>query len=107
MLKRDEKEVPEKKEQMTYFRTFFRDLITNFLILIEAQDYTQPEIGRHFLLYSERILELMVDLQALLPTRRYINVLIDDLHLIVRCQLCPILEHGDGHLFSQVRHKPK
>ena len=102
MIKRDEKELPEKKEQLRFFRVFFRDLITKFLSLLEVQDYTVPELDKYFLLYCERFLELMVDLQALLPTRRYINVLIDDLHLIVKCQLCPILEHGDGHLFSQV-----
>jgi len=102
MLKRDDKESPENKQQAEFSRAFFRDLIRNFILLLESQDYTEPELNRYVLLYCERFLELMVDLQALLPTRRYVNVLIDDLHLIVRCQMSPILEHGDGHLFSQV-----
>lgn len=70
--------------------------------MLEHQDYMQSELDRDFLLYSERFMELMIDLQALLPTRRYLNVLIDDLHLIVKCQMSAFLEHGDGHLFSQV-----
>jgi len=102
MLKKDEKESAGKKGQMIFFRSFFQNLIKSFLDLIENQDYTQPELDKYFLLYSERFMELMVDLQALLPTRRYINVLIDDLHLIVKCQMSAFLEHGDGHLFSQV-----
>lgn len=67
----------------------------------------QPELDPDFLKYAERFMELMIDLQALLPTRRYLNILIDDLHLVVRCQMSPILEHGDGHLFSQLLDRLK
>ena len=102
MLKRDEKESEEKKAQNQVSRTFFQKLVNNFLKLISTQDYTKDELPREFLLYSERFIELMIDLLALLPTRRYLNVLLDDLHLVVRCQMCPLLEHSDGHLFSQV-----
>ncbi|OXA60041.1 Intron-binding protein aquarius [Folsomia candida] len=34
-------------------------------------------------------------------------LLIDDLHLIVKCQMNQILEHGDGHLFSQLLDRLK
>ena len=102
MLKRDEKVSEEVKVQNQFSRTFFQKLITNFLNLISSQDYTPEELPREFLLYSERFIEFITDLQALLPTRRYLNVLIDDLHLIVKCQMCPLLEHPDGLLFSQV-----
>lgn len=102
MLKKDDKESNEKKEQMIFFRQFFRKSIQWFLNLLDIQDYGQPELNKFFLLYVERFMELMIDLQALLPTRRYLNVLIDDLHLIVKCQMSSLLEHGDGNLFSQV-----
>jgi intron-binding protein aquarius len=102
LLKKEEKEPEEKKALNEFYRSFMKNLIVGFLDLLEQQDYDQPELDKDFLLYSERFMELMTDLQALLPTRRYLNVLMDDLHLIVKCQMSPILEHGDGHLFSQV-----
>lgn len=107
MLKRDEKESAERKTELKFYRTFIQELIKNFYMLIEIQDYMTPELDRFFLLYCEKFMELMVDLHALLPTRRYISVLVDDLHLIVKCQLSPLLEHGDGHLFSQLLDRLK
>ena len=102
MLKRDEKESAEKKQELIFTRTFLMNLIKNFFALIEVQDYMTPELDKYFLLYCEKFMELIVDLHALLSTRRYVSVLVDDLHLIVKCQLSPLLEHGDGQLFSQV-----
>lgn len=103
-MKREEKESEEKKLLNQFYHSFIKNLVLNFLELLEQQDYMQTELDKDFLLYAERFMELMIDLQALLPTRRYLNVLIDDLHLIVKCQMSAVLEHGDGHLFSQVSH---
>ena len=33
--------------------------------------------------YCERMLELLTDLEAQLPTRRFFNILLDDTHFIV------------------------
>lgn len=52
--------------------------------------------------YCERFLELMIDLEALLPTRRFFNVVMDDCHLVVRCQLSNLLNRPEGGLFDQV-----
>lgn len=52
--------------------------------------------------YCERFLELMIDLEALLPTRRFFNTVMDDCHLVVECQMSGLADNEDGHLFSQV-----
>lgn len=52
--------------------------------------------------YCERFLELVIDLEALLPTRRFFNTIMDDNHLVVRCQLSPLLHRSEGSLFGQV-----
>lgn len=52
--------------------------------------------------YCERFLELMIDLEALLPTRRFFNAVMDDCHLVVRCQLSSLLQRPEGGLFGQV-----
>ena len=42
--------------------------------------------------YCERFLELLTDLEAQLPTRRFFNVLLDDSHLVVS-------PHAHTHMF--------
>ena len=53
--------------------------------------------------YCERFLEFLIDLEALLPTRRFFNTVMDDCHLVVRCQLSNLANRSDGNLFMQVR----
>lgn len=60
------------------------------------------EISQEKVHYCERFLELMIDLEALLLTRRFFNVILDDVHLVVRCQLAPLNRRAEGKLFSQV-----
>lgn len=54
--------------------------------------------------YCERFLELVIDLEALLPTRRFFNTVMDDCHLVVRCQLSKLLDRPEGGLFGQVSY---
>ncbi len=44
----------------------------------------------------------MIDLEALLPTRRFFNTVLDDTHLVVRCKLAPLTKRPEGKLFGQV-----
>lgn len=52
--------------------------------------------------YCERFLELIIDLEALLPTRRFFNTVLDDCHLLVRAQICNLVQREEGKLFGQV-----
>ncbi len=52
--------------------------------------------------FCERFLELLIDLEALLPTRRFFNVVMDDCHLVTRCHLSGLNHRVEGKLFSQV-----
>lgn len=60
---------------------------------------------------SSYILELLVLTwcylpQALLPTRRWFNTVLDDSHLVVHCYLSSLAKREkEGHLFCQVRYK--
>lgn len=46
---------------------------------------------------------VMLAFQALLPTRRWFNTILDDSHLLVHCYLSSLVHREeDGHLFSQV-----
>jgi intron-binding protein aquarius len=52
--------------------------------------------------YLERFSEFIVDLLSQLPTRRFFNTLLDDMHILVRCRRSSLFAHPDGKLFSQL-----
>ncbi|KAG8228111.1 hypothetical protein J437_LFUL000113 [Ladona fulva] len=95
------KDNPDLLEQLQWERTFLQRIMVKFMKLLE----TIPEEGDveedkvHF---CERFLELMIDLEALLPTRRFFNTVLDDCHLVVRCHLSNLIKRVEGKLFSQV-----
>lgn len=55
--------------------------------------------------YCERFLELMIDIEAQLPTRRFVNELMDDKHIVVHSKLSTLYSRPEGKLFVQVRNE--
>ncbi|XP_043273212.1 RNA helicase aquarius [Venturia canescens] len=95
------KDNPELKEKLEWERRFLHKLMVKFMTILE----TIPPEGPVFpdkVRYCERFLELIIDLEALLPTRRFFNTVMDDCHLVVRCQLSNLLKHPEGSLFGQL-----
>ena len=52
--------------------------------------------------YLERFSEFVVDLLSQIPTRRFLNTLLDDMHLLVRCRRSAVFTQMHGKLFSQL-----
>ena len=52
--------------------------------------------------YLERFSEFIVDLLSQIPTRRFLNTLLDDMHLLVRCRRSAVFTNQHGKLFSQL-----
>lgn len=76
-------------------------MIIKFIKILESI----PEKGKinyEVVRYCERFLEFVIDLEALLPTRRFFNTVLDDSHLLVRCLISPLNQRPEGKLFSQV-----
>ncbi|KAI4468369.1 dna2/nam7 helicase family [Holotrichia oblita] len=80
------KDKQDQLEKLTWERTFLHKLMLKFIRILDTISATEiiPEDKVH---YCERFLELITDLEALLPTRRFFNTVLDDCHLVVRCQL--------------------
>lgn len=94
-------------EKVNFERKLLSNLIKNFCEYLESIPSKEqvPSLGKDVwekIHYCERFLELMIDLEALLPTRRFFNVLLDDSHLVVKCRLSNIVKREEGRLFSQL-----
>lgn len=95
---------PEHRERLEWERHFLQRLMVRFMRILE----TVPETGdfvQEAVRYCERFVELLIDLEALLPTRRFFNTVMDDCHVVVRCSLAPLVRREEGKLFAQVSVK--
>ncbi|XP_063985951.1 RNA helicase aquarius [Diachasmimorpha longicaudata] len=92
---------PELKEKLEWDRKFLHKLMIKFMRILETIQEEGP-LNPDKVRYCERFLELVIDLEALLPTRRFFNTIMDDCHLVVRCQLSNLLRRQEGGLFGQL-----
>ncbi|XP_076638535.1 RNA helicase aquarius isoform X1 [Colletes latitarsis] len=95
------KDNPECKEKLEWERKFLHRLMIKFMTILETISEEGPLLPDK-VRYCERFLELVIDLEALLPTRRFFNTVMDDCHLVVRCQLSNLLSRPEGGLFGQL-----
>ncbi|KAI4255636.1 MAG: hypothetical protein LQ352_002481 [Teloschistes flavicans] len=58
--------------------------------------------GTENLVYCERFIEFLTDLESQLPTRRYVNTLIKDLNLLALIRLSPMFNGAENGLFRDL-----
>lgn len=95
------KEKENAKPDVMWERHFMQNLIIDFLHILERIPL-EGELNSNVVHYCERFLEFIIDLEALLPTRRFFNTVLDDCHLIVRAVMSPLVQREEGKLFGQV-----
>lgn len=78
----------ETQARLRFERSWLFTLLLDFLNRI--YDTSGGDAGKDNVLYCERFLELLIDLQSQLPTRRYVNSLLQDLHLLPAIRLSPV-----------------
>ena len=113
--KNDKKLSKAEQEKVVFERTFFKSLIQRFLEYLNTFDRANSEAGEVFdekeykfkMHYLERVLELLIDLEALLPTRRFFNTLLEDSNLLIHCYMSALHKMDsflkiDTRLFNQL-----
>jgi intron-binding protein aquarius len=86
--------------RLKFERSWLYTLLLDFINRI--YDTAGGDAGKDNLLYCERFLELLIDLQSQLPTRRYVNSLLQDLHLLSAIKLSPVYNDEDHGLFRDL-----
>lgn len=85
----------ETKVKMAFDRSWLFTLIMNFIHSISLP-LQGNELDRDNLVYCERFLELLIDLQSQLPTRRYVNTLIQNVNLLHICTQSQPWQYGSA-----------
>ncbi|KAF7260530.1 hypothetical protein EG68_01763 [Paragonimus skrjabini miyazakii] len=94
----------EEQAKLTVQHSFVPHFIDIFLTLLDSippETSTLP-IEPLLVHYLERAVLLFVDLQSMLLTRRLLHVVLDDRHLVVRCQAACLNKRSEGKLFSEL-----
>ncbi|KAK5125685.1 hypothetical protein LTR85_011959 [Meristemomyces frigidus] len=90
--------------RLRFERSWLYTLLLDFLD--KLYDADSPAAQRHdSLLYCERFLELLCDLQSQLPTRRYVNTLLQDLNVLSAIKLSPVYQDGDDSALLRDMHQ--
>ncbi|KAI1180416.1 hypothetical protein F4777DRAFT_598351 [Nemania sp. FL0916] len=74
------------KARLRLERAWLYTLTLNFLRMLYVEPRTNEAV-----LYCERFVEFVSDLLSQLPTRRYVNTLLQDLHILPALRLSPML----------------
>jgi intron-binding protein aquarius len=92
------------KAKIRFERSWLYTLILDFLQKLSAPEQAQADNIR----YCERFLELLVDLNSQLPTRRYVNTLLQDLNILAIIRLSHLYNSPDNSLirdfFALLQH---
>ncbi|CAJ2507072.1 Uu.00g082580.m01.CDS01 [Anthostomella pinea] len=81
------------KARLRFERAWLYTLTLDFLRLLYDAKRKQDQVH-----YCERFLEFISDLLSQLPTRRYVNTLLQDLHVLSALRLSPIVNDEDNGL---------
>ncbi|KAL1996333.1 hypothetical protein VTN49DRAFT_98 [Thermomyces lanuginosus] len=92
------------KAKIRFERSWLYTLLLDFVQRLNAPEQNNTENVR----YCERFLELLVDLISQLPTRRYTNTLLKDLHILPMIRLSQLYNSQGNTLirdfYSLLRH---
>ncbi|RMJ24857.1 hypothetical protein PHISP_04275 [Aspergillus sp. HF37] len=83
------------KAKLRFERSWLYTMLLDFLRRLNGPEKDQSENLR----YAERFLELLVDLESQLPTRRYVNTLLKDLNLLPVIRLSQLYRGSENALF--------
>ncbi|KUI54330.1 Intron-binding protein aquarius [Cytospora mali] len=85
------------KARLRFDRSWLYTLALDFLGLLYSENSSKDDI-----LYSENFVEFLSDLQSQLPTRRYVNFLLQDLHILPAASLSPLFNDEDNGLLRDM-----
>ncbi|KAL1799712.1 hypothetical protein ACET3X_000054 [Alternaria dauci] len=85
--------------RLRFERSWIYTLLLDFIDRL--YNSTRDEM-RDNMTYCERFMELLVDLQSQLPTRRYVNTLLRDMNMLPAIRLSPMYTDEDNGLFRDL-----
>ncbi|KAG0634185.1 P-loop containing nucleoside triphosphate hydrolase protein [Tuber brumale] len=91
------------KDRLRFDRLWLFEMILDFLnMMYKPLDQREGDVPKQVLNYCERFIELLTDLESQMPTRRYVNFLLKDLHVLTAVKLSPLYTSSESGLFRDL-----
>jgi intron-binding protein aquarius len=92
--------------RLRFERSWLYTLVLQFIDKVYRPDDLSANQKQDDLLFCERLLELLCDIQSQLPTRRYVNTLLKDMNLLPALLLSPMYrtEQSIRDLYKLLQH---
>ena len=84
--------------RLRFNRAWLYSIMLDFLDRLYEPSRMTPDT----ILYCERFIEFLADLESQLPTRRYVNTLIQDLNLLQAIELSPLFGEEENELLRDL-----
>lgn len=100
--RRDARAPEETRKHRHQQATFLVRLLRRFFGVLGTVPAGEAAVDPALVCYCERIVELLIDMETQLPTRRYVNTLLDDAHVVIRCYRSNLVQRPEGRLFVRL-----
>lgn len=104
---KDEKLAGHELEQVSFERTFLINYIKQIFDLLNTipgpEASFEHDDKRFVLIFCERFIEFLIDLDSVSPIRRFLNAILDEQHVLIICKNSNLSRRPDeGRLFNQM-----
>lgn len=99
--KSDAKLNPEQMQKVQFEREFLYNLLKKFVKVLNSIT-EKGKVKEEKIVYCERFVEFLIDVEAQLPTRRFFNALMDDSHIVTISLLSNLAKRKEGQLFTEL-----
>ncbi|XP_052775236.1 RNA helicase aquarius-like [Mya arenaria] len=99
--KSDAKLDPEQRQKVEFERTYLHNVIKKYIDILNSIP-EKGDVPTEKVMYCERFVEFLIDIEAQLPTRRFFNDLMADTHVLTISLLSNLARREDGTLFTEL-----
>ncbi|KRY72483.1 Intron-binding protein aquarius, partial [Trichinella pseudospiralis] len=92
----------ESKRKTLFYWRYISDLIKKFLKILHSIPPEDEQCDLNSIRYCERFLEMLIDMESLLPIRRFLNVVLLESRILCYGALSTLVKRHDGGLFTEL-----
>ncbi|KRZ07965.1 Intron-binding protein aquarius, partial [Trichinella zimbabwensis] len=92
----------ESKRKTLFYWRYICDLIKKFLKILHSIPPEEEQCDLNLIRYCERFLEMLIDMESLLPIRRFLNIILLESRILCYGALSTLVKRHDGRLFTEL-----
>ena len=100
--KLNESELDQLKFERSFLLNYIKQLFNLLNQIPPAENEFEHQDKRFMLIFCERFIEFLIDLDSVSPIRRFLNAILDENHVLIICKNSSLSKRSEGRLFNQM-----